>query len=80
MTDNTTQINQHAEANSRLGFILMALSFVASIVMEAIIYVIIRNALLDPLDRLVTRIQRIAAGDLTQSASEMSSNKIGILW
>ena len=79
LTDNATQINQHAEENSRRGFMLMALSFVASIVMAAIIYVIIRNALLAPLDRLVTRIQRIAAGDLTQSASEMGRNEIGIL-
>lgn len=79
LTDNATQINQHAEANFRRGFMLMALSFVASIVMAAIIYVIIRNALLAPLDRLVTRIQRIAAGDLTQSASEMGRNEIGIL-
>lgn len=79
LTDNATQINQHAEANSRRGFMLMALSFVAYIVMAAIIYVIIRNALLAPLDRLVMRIQRIAAWDLTQSASEMGRNEIGIL-
>ncbi|SLM64695.1 MULTISPECIES: methyl-accepting chemotaxis protein [Dickeya] len=79
LTDHASSINAQAASNSRLGNILMGISFALAILLAVISYLIIRKAILVPINVLITRIQRIAQGDLTHPAENLGRNEIGIL-
>ncbi|KHN53243.1 methyl-accepting chemotaxis protein [Pectobacterium fontis] len=79
LTKNAQDINLRAEQNATLGYWMMAGSFALSIIMAIMAYMIVRNVILAPINRLVERIQKIAAGDLTQPPMVMGRNEIGTL-
>ncbi|WPD74686.1 methyl-accepting chemotaxis protein [Dickeya fangzhongdai] len=79
LTDHANNINTLASDNARLGNILMGVSFILSILLAALTYLVIRRAILVPVNVLITRIQKIAQGDLTQPAENLGRNEIGIL-
>ncbi|WP_409311279.1 methyl-accepting chemotaxis protein [Pectobacterium sp. B1J-3] len=79
LTKAAQEINLRAEQNAKLGYWMMAGSFVLSIIMAIMAYIMVRNVILAPINRLVERIQKIAAGDLTQPPMVMGRNEIGIL-
>ncbi|MEQ9918432.1 methyl-accepting chemotaxis protein [Pectobacterium aroidearum] len=79
LTKAAQDINLQAEQNAKLGYWMMAGSFVLSIIMAIMAYIMVRNVILAPINRLVERIQKIAAGDLTQPPMVMGRNEIGIL-
>lgn len=79
LTEHANSINALASDNARLGNILMGASFILSILLAALTYLVIRRAILVPVNVLITRIQKIAQGDLTQPAENLGRNEIGIL-
>ncbi|MEI7411582.1 methyl-accepting chemotaxis protein [Pectobacterium aroidearum] len=79
LTKAAQDINLQAEQNAKLGYWMMAGSFALSIIMAIMAYIMVRNVILAPINRLVERIQNIAAGDLTQPPMAMGRNEIGIL-
>ncbi|MBP2857406.1 Tar ligand binding domain-containing protein [Dickeya oryzae] len=79
LTDHANSINAQASANARLGNILMGASFILAILLAALTYLVIRRAILVPVNVLIARIQKIAQGDLTQPAENLGRNEIGIL-
>ncbi|MGM3174446.1 methyl-accepting chemotaxis protein [Dickeya lacustris] len=79
LTDHANSINSQAAANSQLGNILMGISFALAILLAVLTYLVVRKAILVPINVLMTRIQRIAQGDLTHPAENLGRNEIGIL-
>ncbi|MDG0805501.1 methyl-accepting chemotaxis protein [Pectobacterium brasiliense] len=79
LTKAAQDINQRAEQNAQLGYWMMAGSFALSVIMALMAYIMVRNVILAPINRLVERIQKIAAGDLTLPPMAMGRNEIGIL-
>ncbi|KFX19469.1 methyl-accepting chemotaxis protein [Pectobacterium betavasculorum] len=79
LTKAAQDINQRAEQNAQLGYWMMSGSFALSIIMAIMAYIMVRNVILAPINRLVERIQKIAAGDLTLPPMAMGRNEIGIL-
>ncbi|MBP2846057.1 Tar ligand binding domain-containing protein [Dickeya oryzae] len=79
LTEHANSINAQASANARLGNILMGASFILAILLAALTYLVIRRAILVPVNVLIARIQKIAQGDLTQPAENLGRNEIGIL-
>lgn len=78
-TEQANQINQSAHQEARLGYILMAGAFVLVILLTMIAFLVISKVIINPINWLVTRIQRIAQGDLTQSPVSFGRNEIGVL-
>ncbi|WJV53376.1 methyl-accepting chemotaxis protein [Prodigiosinella aquatilis] len=79
LTSYVAQINDIASRNSRLGYIFMASAFAAAILLAILIYFVIRRVILAPINTLVTRIQKIAEGDLTLPPVTFGRNEIGTL-
>ncbi|NKI75342.1 HAMP domain-containing protein [Dickeya sp. CFBP 2040] len=79
LTEHANSINAQADANARLGNILMAVSFILAILLAGLTYLVIRRAILVPVNVLIARIQKIAQGDLTQPAENLGRNEIGVL-
>ncbi|PSH14469.1 methyl-accepting chemotaxis protein [Yersinia pseudotuberculosis] len=78
-TEQANQINQYAQQEARLGYILMAGAFVLVILLTMIAFLVISKVIINPINWLVTRIQRIAQGDLTQAPVSFGRNEIGVL-
>lgn len=72
-------INDKAQSDSKLGYILMAVAFILSLLLTLIAYLVIRKVIINPVGRLVTHIQKIAAGDLTHPGFISGHNEIGVL-
>lgn len=64
-TDMDNQINQRAHADAKLGYGLMAVAFALALLLTVFTYFIMRKVIVTPINRLVSRIQHIAQGDLT---------------
>ncbi|MEH2921772.1 methyl-accepting chemotaxis protein [Samsonia erythrinae] len=79
LTKAAQAINQWAEENAKLGNGMMAGSFVLSMIMALMAYIMVRNVIISPTNQLVERIQKIATGDLTPPPMPMGRNEIGIL-
>ena len=54
-------------------------AFLLALVLTFITYLVMRKVIINPLNRLVVRIQKIAEGDLTQPAQNNGRNEIGVL-
>ncbi|EKN4696790.1 Tar ligand binding domain-containing protein [Yersinia ruckeri] len=78
-TERANQINQAAQKETRLGYILMGGAFIFTVLLTLIAFIVISRVIIKPMNVLVTRIQRIAEGDLTQPAIPFGSNEIGVL-
>ncbi|MGC6387421.1 methyl-accepting chemotaxis protein [Ewingella sp. S1.OA.A_B6] len=78
-TKTANEINQKAQSDAKLGYILMVASFALALVLTIITYIVIRKVIITPINRLVSRIQKIAEGDLTQPADGAGRNEIGVL-
>ncbi|MBX9444450.1 methyl-accepting chemotaxis protein [Dickeya chrysanthemi] len=78
-TERAKALNNNAQHQAMLGYILMAVSFAIAIVMTLLTFLFLRGTLIKPMHRLVQRIQRIAQGDLTQPNEAYGKNEIGIL-
>ncbi|MBL0910632.1 HAMP domain-containing protein, partial [Pectobacterium carotovorum] len=74
LTKAAQDINHLAADNAKLGYWMMAGSFALAIIMAIMAYIMVRNVILAPINRLVDRIQKIAAGDLTQPPMVMGRN------
>ncbi|WP_409307279.1 methyl-accepting chemotaxis protein [Pectobacterium sp. B1J-3] len=73
------ELNSTAHANALLGYSLMGGSFALAFVLTLMTFMLLRRALIKPMNDLVSRIQRIAQGDLTQSPDAYGRNEIGTL-
>ncbi|MDA5488395.1 methyl-accepting chemotaxis protein [Yersinia kristensenii] len=78
-TELANQINQSAQQEARLGYILMGGAFILAILLTVIAFLVISKVIIKPINWLVVRIQRIAQGDLTQSPVAFGRNEIGVL-
>ncbi|MBS0054546.1 methyl-accepting chemotaxis protein [Yersinia sp. Marseille-Q3913] len=78
-TERATQINQTAQQEARLGYILMGGAFILAILLTLIAFLVISRVIIKPINWLVERIQRIAQGDLTQTPVAFGRNEIGVL-
>lgn len=78
-TEQANQINQSAQQEARLGYILMAGAFLLVILLILIAFLVISKVIIKPIKCLVARIQRIAQGDLTQESVSFGRNEIGVL-
>ncbi|MDL4913845.1 MAG: methyl-accepting chemotaxis protein [Enterobacterales bacterium endosymbiont of Blomia tropicalis] len=78
-TDRAQAINVDAEHQSRIGFIAMAVAFSAALVLVLLTFVFLRRVVINPLRQSVTRIERIAQGDLTAPALPHGRSEIGSL-
>lgn len=72
-------INDNAQSNSRLSYILMGASFILTLVLVFMTFVIIRRVIINPTRYWVSRVQAIAHGDLTQPNIPTGENEIGVL-
>ncbi|RBP56982.1 methyl-accepting chemotaxis sensory transducer with TarH sensor [Brenneria salicis ATCC 15712 = DSM 30166] len=72
-------LNNTAQANSLLGYTLMGVSFAIAAVLALLTFMLLRRVLIKPINDLVSRIQRIAQGDLTQMPDKYGRNEIGTL-
>lgn len=78
-TELANQINQSAQQEAHLGYILMGGAFILAILLTIIAFLVISQVIIKPINWLVVRIQRIAQGDLTQSPVAFGRNEIGVL-
>ena len=78
-TETANAINDKAQRNAVLGYTLMAGGFLLALVLTLITYLVMRKVIINPLNRLVTRIQKISEGDLTQPGQSNGRNEIGVL-
>ncbi|MBF7955436.1 methyl-accepting chemotaxis protein [Rahnella victoriana] len=78
-TETANAINDKAQRNAVLGYTLMGGGFLLALVLTFITYLVMRKVIINPLNSLVTRIQKIAEGDLTQPAQSNGRNEIGVL-
>jgi len=72
-------INDNAQSNSRLSYILMGASFILTLVLVFMTFIIIRRVIINPTRYWVSRVQAIAHGDLTQPNIPTGENEIGVL-
>ncbi|CNE33705.1 methyl-accepting chemotaxis protein [Yersinia nurmii] len=72
-------INQSAKQETRLGYILMGGAFIFTVLLTLVTFLVISKVIIKPMNVLVTRIQRIADGDLTQPTIPFGKNEIGVL-
>ncbi len=77
-TERANEINQSAQQEARLGYMLMG-AFILAILLTLIAFLVISKVIIKPINRLVERIQRIAQGDLTQHPAPFGRNEIGVL-
>ncbi|EPS8491218.1 methyl-accepting chemotaxis protein [Yersinia enterocolitica] len=78
-TERANEINQSAQQEARLGYMLMGGAFILAILLTLIAFLVISKVIIKPINRLVARIQRIAQGDLTQHPAPFGRNEIGVL-
>lgn len=78
-TQRAKELNETAHKNALLGYSLMGGSFALATVLTLLTFFILRGILIKPMNQLVTRIQRIAQGDLTQMSERYGRNEIGTL-
>jgi len=78
-TARAQAINANAAVQSRLGFIAMALAFAAALILVLLTFIFLRRVVINPLRQSVTRIERIATGDLTAAEQPCGRNEIGML-
>lgn len=78
-TETANAINDKAQHNAVLGYLLMGGGFVIALVLTFITYLVMRKVIINPLNRLVLRIQKISEGDLTQPVESHGRNEIGVL-
>ncbi|WP_313570754.1 methyl-accepting chemotaxis protein [Pantoea piersonii] len=78
-TQRADAINAAAEHQSRLGFIAMAVAFVAALLLTLVTFIFLRRVVINPLRQSVTRIERIAQGDLTAPPEPHGRSEIGTL-
>ena len=78
-TERAEAINAGAAHQARLGFIAMAAAFVAALVLVALTFIFLRRVVIQPLRESVSRIERIAQGDLTAPEQACGRSEIGSL-
>ncbi|WP_420065753.1 methyl-accepting chemotaxis protein [Pectobacterium colocasium] len=78
-TQRAKELNETARKNALLGYSLMGGSFTLATVLTLLTFFFLRGILIKPMNQLVTRIQRIAQGDLTQMSERYGRNEIGTL-
>ncbi|ARJ43233.1 methyl-accepting chemotaxis protein [Pantoea alhagi] len=78
-TARAEAINQQANAQSHLGFVIMGVAFAAALVLTLMTFIFLRRIVINPLQQAGERIARIAAGDLTAPARSWGRSEIGML-
>lgn len=78
-TDRANAITAEANHQSRIGFIAMAVAFGAALVLVLLTFVFLRRVVINPLRQSVSRIERIAQGDLTAPPLPHGRSEIGTL-
>jgi methyl-accepting chemotaxis protein-3 (ribose and galactose sensor receptor) len=78
-TERASAINEEAEHHSHLGFIAMAVAFITALILVLLTFVFLRHVVINPLRQSVSRIERIAQGDLTAPSLPHGSSEIGLL-
>ncbi|WP_312042692.1 methyl-accepting chemotaxis protein [Erwinia sp.] len=78
-TQRATEINTMAEAQNRMGFIMMAGAFAAALLLTLATFIFLRRVVIAPLRQAVQRIERISQGDLTAPPQAWGRSEIGML-
>ncbi len=78
-TQRADAINKQAEAQTRLGFIMMAAAFAAALLLTLATFVFLRRVVITPLRQAVERIEHISRGDLTAPLQNWGRSEIGTL-
>lgn len=78
-TQRATAINAGAEAQTRMGFIMMAGAFAAALLLTLATFIFLRRVIIAPLRQAVQRIERISHGDLTAPPQAWGRSEIGAL-
>jgi len=78
-TQRADAINKEAEAQTRLGFIMMACAFAAALLLTLATFIFLRRVVITPLRQAVERIEHISRGDLTAPLQSWGRSEIGTL-
>ncbi|KHN53563.1 methyl-accepting chemotaxis protein [Pectobacterium fontis] len=78
-TQRAKELNETAHKNALLGYSLMGGSFALATILTLLTFFLVRRILIKPMTQLVLKIQRIAQGDLTQTADHYGRNEVGTL-
>ncbi len=78
-TQRSEHINQIAQAQTHLSFIMMACAFGAALLLTLATFVFLRRIIITPLRQAVDRIERISHGDLTVPLQQWGNSEIGTL-
>jgi len=78
-TERAAAINARAEAQTRLGFIMMASAFAAALLLTVATFIFLRRVVISPLRQAVERIERISQGDLSMPLQNWGRSEIGLL-
>ncbi|MEN4977048.1 methyl-accepting chemotaxis protein [Erwinia billingiae] len=78
-TQRADAINKQAEAQTRLGFIMMAAAFAAALLLTLATFIFLRRVVITPLRQAVERIEHISRGDLTAPLQNWGRSEIGTL-
>ncbi|PKH24787.1 methyl-accepting chemotaxis protein [Enterobacterales bacterium CwR94] len=78
-TERAQAINQSAQAEARLGYLMMAIAFAAAVVLTLLTFVFLRRVVITPLRQIVARIEQFAQGNLTGHEQLWGRSEIGAL-
>lgn len=78
-TQRAAAISDRAEAQTRLGFLMMASAFGAALLLTLVTFIFLRRVVIAPLRQAVQRIERISHGDLTEPPQSWGRSEIGML-
>ncbi|WP_380178938.1 methyl-accepting chemotaxis protein [Kalamiella sp. sgz302252] len=78
-TERAAAINASAEAQTRMGFIMMASAFAAALLLTVATFIFLRRVVIAPLRQAVERIERISRGDLSAPLQNWGRSEIGSL-
>ncbi|MEI2264000.1 methyl-accepting chemotaxis protein [Erwinia sp. CGal63] len=78
-TQRAAAINASADAQTRMGFIMMASAFAAALLLTLATFILLRRVVIAPLHQAVGRIERISQGDLTAPSQSWGRSEIGML-
>ncbi|MTD25439.1 methyl-accepting chemotaxis protein [Erwinia sorbitola] len=78
-TERSDRLNETAQAQTRLGFMMMAGAFGLALLLTFATFIFLRRVVITPLRQAVERIEHISRGDLTAPLQNWGRSEIGSL-
>ncbi|ECQ9595197.1 Tar ligand binding domain-containing protein [Salmonella enterica] len=78
-TERARLLSEQAYQRTRLGMMFMIGAFTLALVLTLMTFMVLRRTVIQPLQQSASRIERIAAGDLTMADEPTGRSEIGLL-